>query len=117
MHEMSVVTSMLSIVQDEMDKHNVHTLLLVRVRYGDLANIVPEAMAFAFEALTQGTPLEGAQLELERVPVTLRCPQCNTEFTPPPEESFFAPCPNCKTQIGHTVVTGRELYIQHIEAE
>ena len=34
MHEMSVVTSLLSIVREEMEKHNVHRLLLVRVRYG-----------------------------------------------------------------------------------
>ncbi len=58
MHEMSVVTSLLSIVREEMAKHDVHRLLLVRVRYGALANIVPEALSFAFEALTAGTDFE-----------------------------------------------------------
>ena len=47
MHEMSVVTSLLSIVREEMEKHDVHRLLLVRVRYGALSNIVPEALSTA----------------------------------------------------------------------
>ena len=117
MHEMSVVTSLLSIVQEEMRKHSVEKLLLVRVRYGALANIVPEAMSFAFEALTLDTPFAGAELELERVPVTLKCPKCGEVFTPPEGENFFAPSPNCGETIGHHIETGKELYVQHIEAE
>ena len=99
MHEMSVVTSLLSIVREEMEKHDVHRLLLVRVRYGALSNIVPEALSFAFEALTAGTDFEGAVLETEEVPITLK------------------PCPACGEQYGHSMETGRELYVQHIEAE
>ena len=117
MHEMYVVSSLLSIVQEEMQKHGVSRLLLVRVRYGALANIVPEALSFAFEALTMETPFEGAVLETEEVPLTLKCSACGTVFAPPPEERFFAPCPACGSEGGHTVETGRELYVQHIEAE
>lgn len=80
MHEMSVVTSLLSIVREEMEKHDVHRLLLVRVRYGALSNIVPEALSFAFEALTAGTDFEGAVLETEEVPITLKCSQCGHTF-------------------------------------
>ena len=108
MHEMSVVTSLLSIVREEMEKHDVHRLLLVRVRYGALSNIVPEALSFAFEALTAGTDFEGAVLETEEVPIT---------FPAVKGEHFFAPCPACGEQYGHSMETGRELYVQHIEAE
>ena len=71
MHEMSVVTSLLSIVREEMEKHDVHRLLLVRVRYGALSNIVPEALSFAFEALTAGTDFEGAVLAVSYTHLTL----------------------------------------------
>lgn len=117
MHEMSVITSLLSIVREEMEKHHVQHLLLVRVRYGTLANIVPEALSFAFEALTADTDFAGAVLELEEVPVTLRCHQCGFLFTPPKKEAFGASCPQCGEQKGHQLETGRELYVQHIEAE
>lgn len=117
MHEMSVVTSLLSIVREEMAKHDVRRLLLVRVRYGALANIVPEALSFAFEALTVGTEFEGAVLETEEIPITLKCSQCGHVFSPPKGEHFFAPCPACGEEFGHVMETGRELYVQHIEAE
>lgn len=117
MHEMSVITSLLSIVREEMTKHEVQHLLLVRIRYGALANIVPEALSFAFEALTAGTELDGAVLETEEIPVTLRCTKCNGVFTPEGKDRFFAPCPACGELNGHHMESGRELYIQHIEAE
>ena len=110
-------TSLLSIVREEMEKHDVHRLLLVRVRYGALSNIVPEALSFAFEALTAGTDFEGAVLETEEVPITLKCSQCGHTFPAVKGEHFFAPCPACGEQYGHSMETGRELYVQHIEAE
>ena len=105
------------IVREEMEKHDVHRLLLVRVRYGALSNIVPEALSFAFEALTAGTDFEGAVLETEEVPITLKCSQCGHTFPAVKGEHFFAPCPACGEQYGHSMETGRELYVQHIEAD
>jgi hydrogenase nickel incorporation protein HypA/HybF len=117
MHEMSIVTSLLSLVAEELTKRQLQKLHVVRVRYGVLANIVPEAMSFAFEALTQGSPFEGARLELEAEPVVLRC-ACGASFNPAQKrELLFIPCPACGETQGHTVEKGRELYLQHIEAE
>ena len=117
MHEISIVTRLLNLVDEELAKRRLHKLLVVRVRHGALANIVPEAMSFAFAALTQGSPFEGARLELEEEPVILRCP-CGASFNPAEKgELLFEPCPTCGETLGHTVETGRELYLQHIEAE
>jgi len=117
MHEMSIVTSLLSLVEEELTKRQLQKLLVVRVRHGALANIVPDALSFAFEALTQGTPFEGARLELEEEPIVLRC-SCGASFSPEQKrELLFVPCPVCGETLGHTVEKGRELYLQHIEAE
>lgn len=72
MHEMSLVTSLLSIIREEMERHALHRLLQVRARYGALANIVPEALSVAFEALTAGTDWEGAVLQAEEIPLSLK---------------------------------------------
>jgi hydrogenase nickel incorporation protein HypA/HybF len=117
MHEMAIVTSLLSLVDEELKKHRLHKLLVVRVRHGVLANIVPEAMRFAFEALTQGGPFAGARLELEEEPLVLRC-CCGVHFSPErTREPRFVPCPACGETLGHAVEKGRELYLQHLEAE
>lgn len=117
MHELSLVTTLLTLVEEELAKHQLTKLRVVCVRHGALANVVPEALAFAFEALTQGSPFEGARLELEEDPLVLRCP-CGASFTPEQEHSLLvAPCSACGEIRGHTVEKGRELYLQHIEAE
>jgi len=117
MHELSIATSLLSIIDEELKKHQLEKLLVVRVRHGVLANIVPEALCFAFAALTQGGPFEGARLELEEELVVLRC-SCGARFSPTRKhELLFAPCPACGEMLGHAVEKGRELYLQHIEAE
>ena len=117
MHEISIVTSLLSLVVEELAQRRLEKLLVVRIRHGALANVVPEALSFAFEALTQGGRFEGARLELEEEPAVLRC-SCGASFSPAHKrELLFAPCPVCGEVLGHTVEKGRELYLQHIEAE
>lgn len=116
MHEMSVAESIIRIAADEMEKHGLRKLLLVRIRYGAMSNVVADSLSFCFEAMTLNTPHEGAKLELEELPVTLRCGACGETFTPEGHDPF-APCPACGEILGHSVEQGRELYVQHIEAE
>ena len=117
MHEISLVTTLLALVEEELAKHQLTKLHVVRVRHGALANVVPDALSFAFEALTQDGPFAGARLELEEEPLVLRC-ACSASFSPGhTRELFFAPCPACGETSGHAVEKGRELYLQHIEAE
>lgn len=117
MHEMSLVTSLLRIIEEELKNHPRAKLCAVRVRYGALANIVPDAMQFAFEALTEGTALSGAKLEMEEEAVRLRC-VCGTLFTPEQKnELLLVPCPVCGQESGHEVESGRELYLDRMEVE
>ena len=118
MHEMSLCTGLLDIIKQEMEKHHAHRLVCVRVRHGSLANIVPEALSMAFEVLTVDTDLEGARLEMVEEPVTLACGSCGAEFAPEAASAArFAPCTVCGEELGHKVLTGRELYLEHIEVE
>ena len=116
MHEMSLVTSLLSIIREETERHALHRLLQVRARYGALANIVPEALSVAFEALTVGTDWEGAVLQAEEIPLSLKCSRCGQIFSPARQKRFSAPCPFCGEEQGHSIGAGRELYIQSMEA-
>ncbi len=116
MHEMSIAESIMGIVTEEMKAHSCTKLLKVQVRYGALSQVVPDSLQFCFEALTKDTAYESAVLELEEVPILLRCGQCGEAFTPP-DENIFVPCPKCSMHLGHEVEQGKELYVQHIEAE
>lgn len=118
MHEMSLTAGLLSIIRQEMEKHGAELLVSVRVRHGVLANVVPEAMSMAFEVQTLGTDFEGAVLELVEEPLKLACGSCGMEFMPDSGPSGrFAPCPSCGEELGHRVLAGKELYLDHLEVE
>ncbi len=117
MHEMSIAQNLLEIIRQEMAKNGMTKLHTVKMKYGRMASVVPEAMETAFMAVTIKTDLDGAVLELEEIPVTLQCSECGHEFSPTDRDLLLYPCPQCGQDFGHTVKTGRELYIEYIEAE
>ncbi len=83
----------------------------IRLRIGDLSGVVPEALQFAFEALSEGTPAEGARLEIDRVPARFWCEKCQEEFSAP---DLFSDCPRCHAPSG-TLRAGRELELASME--
>lgn len=119
MHEMSLAAGLLDIIRQEMEKHRAERLLLVRLRSGVLANVVPEALSMAFAVQAQGTPFAGAKLEMQTEALRLRCGGCGVEFFPEgvTRAAIFSVCPGCGEEIGHSVLAGRELYIDRIELE
>lgn len=117
MHELAVAESLIKIIGEEMAKHNLGKLLKVKIVYGQISAIVPEALDTAFEVLTHGTPMAEAIIEMEQKPLQVRCRQCEHEFCPDKDDVVFMPCPKCAAEMGHTIIAGRELYIDHIEAE
>ncbi|MBI4939812.1 MAG: hydrogenase maturation nickel metallochaperone HypA [Actinobacteria bacterium] len=75
MHELSIAQSVVSTVQAAVGGRGV---LAVTLRIGPLAGVVPDALTFGWDVVTAGTPLEGARLDVERVPVEIMCAGCGT---------------------------------------
>ncbi len=113
MHEMSIAQSLISILQEEMAKHGAGTLRSVRLSVGELSAIVPESLSFCFEIITQGTPLEGAKLLMDRIPLRGYCPQCEETFD---IKEFVFICPTCSSTNIETI-EGQELSIVEMEVE
>ncbi len=83
----------------------------VRIVMGELHQIVTESFLLAWEALTPGTAFEGADLELKKVPLAIRCRACGWEGRI--EAPFFL-CGRCGSGEVDTTA-GRELYIEDME--
>ena len=86
---------------------------VVRLRVGRLSGVVPDALQFAFEALSRGTLAEGGQLTIEEVPARFWCGICQHEFT---GDDLIGECPDCHTPSAD-VRGGRELEIASLEIE
>jgi hydrogenase nickel incorporation protein HypA/HybF len=110
-HELSIAQSLLEIVEEEARPYSGARVTWIKLRIGQLSAVVPDALRFAFEAITRGGIAEGAVLEIEEVPLRIRCHQCDKGFT---VEDPFMVCPQCE---GNDVemVSGRELEIRSME--
>lgn len=105
--------SALSVALDQARKAGARRVLVLRLRIGALSGVVPEALQFAFEALTAGTPAEGAQLAIDPVPARFWCAPCAREFE---ASELWAECPQCH-QPSRELRAGRELEIASMEID
>ncbi|MFO0754755.1 MAG: hydrogenase maturation nickel metallochaperone HypA [Thermodesulfovibrionales bacterium] len=113
MHELSIALSMLEIVKEQMALHGAEKLRSVRVKIGEMTAVEPRSLLFCFEACTKDTPLEGAVLDIETVPLAGRCRECGTEMR---IEGYASHCPNCRSvSVEH--VTGHELAVVSMEVD
>ena len=117
MHEFSLMASVMDMVAEELARHKARRLTLLRLRYGELDSIQADSMRFAFEAMTQGTPHEGAVLEMAEDPLVLKCSLCGSSFQPESRSAMFAPCPACHGQSAFRVEKGEGIFLDHLEAE
>jgi hydrogenase nickel incorporation protein HypA/HybF len=113
MHEFSIATSLLSIIAEETVQFQGATVKTVTLKIGTLSGVVPEALEFAFQVLSEGTVAEGAQLVIERVALRIACNACGRASMP---TDPFIICPHCGS--GDVDITaGRELEIESMEIE
>ncbi len=110
MHELSIANSVVRVASEQADGRRVTKVWL---RVGHLRQVVPSALAFAFELVAQGTPIEGAELVIEDVPATVCCRQCGSESA---LDGFPAACPRCGS-LNVEVVGGEELLVEALELE
>lgn len=112
MHEITLVTGLFEIIQEQVAARGIESISRVRLKVGELAGVEPMTLAACFEVVAEGTVAEGAQLEIEAVPLSGRCRGCGDGFR---VENFSFICPACGG--GDVELTGgKELYLESLEA-
>ena len=112
MHELSLAENIVDIVRQNLPAEQSGAVS-VKVRVGEMAGVVPDSLAFCFEAITAGTPLEGMRMVIERVPLREKCRTCGEERVLP--QPLFL-CPACGGS-DLLILSGRELEVSEIEVE
>ena len=114
MHEMSITVNVISIVTDQMKKNGATKLNKLKVKVGRMTAVEPDSLRFCFEVCIKGTPIEGAILDIEEVPIMGRCDTCDSNFRM--ENYFISTCPDCGGAAAD-IVSGRELDIVSMEVD
>ena len=114
MHEMGIAMEIVDIAKASIpaDMHGAR-IQRVNLQVGKLSAIVADSLRFCFDLVVKDTPLEGAELAIEEVPVVARCRDCQTQWTV--SEPVFT-CQSCQGG-AIDILSGRELDIKSIEIE
>ena len=113
MHEMALTESIVEIAADAAKKQGAGKVTRVFVDVGALSHVEPDALQFCFAAISAGTIVEGAALEIERLPGAGWCLDCGKTVA---IAERFSACPECGRY--HVQMTaGDELRVREIEVD
>jgi hydrogenase nickel incorporation protein HypA/HybF len=115
MHEMGITAEILAAVLEVCEKDGAVKLNTVRATVGDLTEVVPDSLQFAWEVLTPGTFAEGAVLEITETVGRSECIECGTQFE---HDRYDRHCTNpaCGS-FATQVIGGDELRVDAIDID
>ena len=110
MHELSIAESVVRVASRQANGRRVTK---VQLKVGHLRQVVPSALAFGFELVAEGTPVEGAELKMEEVSAVGTCRECAAESQ---LRSFPLQCQECGS-FDLEILRGEELLVEYLELE
>lgn len=113
MHEMGITAEVLRAAVEGAENAGATRINSVHLTVGELTEIVPDALQFAWETLTPGTLAEGAELVIEHTPGHSICLSCENEFD---HDRWDRICPKCGS-FATKSVSGDELRIDKVDAD
>jgi hydrogenase nickel incorporation protein HypA/HybF len=111
MHELTLARSLIEMVDDYANEQGGRQVRRIHVRLGQMSAMT-RALYFCFGSASRGTSCEGAVLDIDEVPLTVRCTTCDAVKTPSGRYNFR--CPDCGMPTPE-IVTGREMQLTAIE--
>jgi hydrogenase nickel incorporation protein HypA/HybF len=108
MHELSVAHAIVSTVVEAVPADA--SVEVVRVRVGAMSGVVATALEYAWDVATVGSRIDGSRIEIETIPVSIRCQPCGRVTQP----TQGVRCPECGTPSGD-FVAGRELELVSVD--
>jgi len=112
MHELSIAQSLIDLASETTINEGAGQVKQLNLRIGAMAGVVLEALRFSFGLAAEGTCCEGAELEIQCVPVVVYCDYCEQERSLEHHACFV--CPECGKPTP-TILSGRELELVSLE--
>lgn len=113
MHEVSVITEILEIVEKNAKENNLKSIDKITLQIGEFTCIEESSLRFAFESMKQESICKDTKLLIKKIKATSYCDDCREEF----EVNYTNRlCPKCN-KFSFNIVKGYELYLESIEGE
>ncbi len=123
MHDIAAAQSIARSVLEAAGERHAERVERIRLALGAMTMLDPENLEFWLEQILRGTIAEGAEIEIERRPLTVRCAACGYEGEAPvPDDPIYhlmpyvPACPECGAN-GLAVLGGDECIVESIRVQ
>ncbi len=113
MHELKIATYILNITDSVALNHKLTKINTINVKIGKMRHIYQETLKNAFKIVSEDTKAKDATLQLELIPIKMRCRSCEEVFL---VKSNSYICNFCGEYDLETV-EGDEIIIESIDGE
>lgn len=113
MHEASVASEILRIVEQAAVQGGVSRVTAITLQIGVFSCIQPDLLQVAFAVVSQGTIAQDALLQIEWLPGRAWCSHCRQEYAITFTERA---CPCCGA-VSREIVGGREALVKDMEGQ
>jgi hydrogenase nickel incorporation protein HypA/HybF len=104
---------LLESVEEQARLAGADKVVAINLVVGERTGFVDDSLLFYFDLLTPGTVVEGARLNVRRVPMRFQCAACDRTYSPVGAD--FG-CPTCGA-VGQVTDDGAAMMIESIEIE
>lgn len=111
-HELTIISNIFKIIEDIAKENSLVKINKVKLKVGKLRQLYPEMLQNAFEIVAKDTKAENAVLQIESIPVKMKCRSCDEIFYVDEEYS----CQRCGNYSLETL-EGDEIIIESIEGD
>lgn len=106
-----MMKNLVSILDREVNGHEVCNVRKIYLEIGALKYVVPEILILAFEQIPKNKKLDNAKIQIEIIPVKIRCDNCGVESVV--KKNLFR-CTEClSTDV--SIISGKEFNLKGIE--
>jgi len=113
MHELSIAMDLVEQLSEVISRENASEVLEISVAIGAMCGVERVPFEFAFPEAARNTPLQGAVLNIEEIPLVLKCNDCGLEGE---TDELVMICPGCNS-FSVEIVKGMEFLVRSMEVK
>ena len=113
MHELAICQSLISQVEDIAREHQANKVISILVQIGPLSGAEAPLIKSAYPIAAAGTVAEQAILEIETMPIRVRCNSCHEETIVTANRLICGKCGDFHTQL----ISGDEMLLASLELD
>jgi hydrogenase nickel incorporation protein HypA/HybF len=111
MHELSLAAAMVEQLREVLAREGGGRIVRIDLRIGAMSGVDADAFLFAFPEAARKTPLEGAELVIEEVPLELVCRRCGHRAMTDEPMMICLSCGSVEVDVAR----GREFTVKSME--